>query len=106
MTIEDTLRQIVREEIAGALANYRPPAIPATSTREPAPFILNVKTAAEYLGIHENTIRIALEDGTLHGFQRSKGGRWHIRRECLEAWIGGERCEHQTSPGVTSRRYP
>lgn len=65
----------------------------------------NTHQAAEYSGRHVDTIRRALEAGELHGGQRidkatgkpKKGGRWSIRRECLEAWLDGETCEHQSA---------
>lgn len=63
----------------------------------------DTRQAAEFAGKHVDTIRRALEAGELHGGQRrdketgtpKKGGRWSIRRECLEAWLDGEACEHQ-----------
>lgn len=55
----------------------------------------NTHQAADYSGRHVDTIRRALEAGELHGGQRKPGGRWSIRRECLEAWLDGERCQHQ-----------
>ncbi|WP_183407715.1 helix-turn-helix domain-containing protein [Marmoricola ginsengisoli] len=51
--------------------------------------------AAEYAACHEQTIRKACESGELHGGQRKPGGRWSIRRECLDAWLDGAKCEHQ-----------
>jgi hypothetical protein len=59
--------------------------------------------AADYAGKHRDTILRALEAGELHGGQRmdketgkpKKGGRWSIRRECLDAWLDGEACAHQ-----------
>jgi hypothetical protein len=56
--------------------------------------------AAEFAGYNVQTVRKALAAGDLHGTQRLrkgepvKGGKWSIRRECLEAWLDGERCEH------------
>jgi hypothetical protein len=44
---------------------------------------------------HRQTIYYALEDGTLHGTQRVKRGRWLIKESCLGAWIDGVLCEHQ-----------
>lgn len=55
----------------------------------------NTHQAATYSGRHVDTIRRALEAGELHGGQRKTGGRWSIRRECLESWLDGETCEHQ-----------
>jgi excisionase family DNA binding protein len=50
--------------------------------------------AAEYASYHVDTIRRALEAGQLHGGQRKACGRWSIRRECLDAWLDGDRCPH------------
>lgn len=46
---------------------------------------------------HPTTVRKALEDGTLHGTQRVKGGRWSIKPECADAWVDGVLCEHRTN---------
>jgi excisionase family DNA binding protein len=51
--------------------------------------------AADYASKHVETIRRALEAGELHGGQRKVGGRWSIRRECLDAYLDGESCQHQ-----------
>jgi len=50
--------------------------------------------AAEYAGLATVTVLKALEAGLLHGGQRLKGGRWSIRRECLDAWLDGCPCPH------------
>ncbi|HEY0889911.1 MAG TPA: helix-turn-helix domain-containing protein [Nocardioides sp.] len=52
-------------------------------------------TAAAHSGFHPQTVRKACESGELHGSQRTKGGRWRIHRDCLDAWLRGEKCEHQ-----------
>lgn len=65
----------------------------------------NTAQAAQFAGRHVDTVRRALEAGELHGGQRrdhktgapKKGGRWSIRRACLEAWLDGEQCEHQAA---------
>lgn len=41
---------------------------------------------------HRQTIYVALEDGTLHGTQRVKRGRWLIKAACLDAWLDGVEC--------------
>jgi hypothetical protein len=46
------------------------------------------------------TILKALDAGELHGGQRKKHGRWSIRAECLDAWLDGAKCEHQTQAGA------
>lgn len=53
--------------------------------------------AAEYAGCHVDTVRRALEDGGLHGGQRKPGGRWSIRRECLDRWLDGAKCDHNAA---------
>lgn len=54
-------------------------------------------TAADRAGCHPDTVRKAVEDGSLHGTQRKAKGRWRIHRDCLDAWCGGELCQHQTA---------
>lgn len=53
--------------------------------------------AASHARCHVVTIRKACESGELHGTQRTKNGRWSIRLTCLEAWLDGEKCEHQAA---------
>lgn len=50
---------------------------------------------AEETGHHPVTVRSALQDGTLHGFQRVRGGRWRVERACLDAWIENRKCPHR-----------
>lgn len=56
---------------------------------------LNTHQAAEHTGHHVDTIRKALEADELHGHQRVKNGRWRVHIDCLDAWCGGLKCEHQ-----------
>lgn len=51
--------------------------------------------AAEYADCHVDTVRKAVAAGELHGGQRRQGGRWSVRKECLDAWLDGEKCPHQ-----------
>ena len=60
--------------------------------------IFNTAQAAEYAICHDQTVRKAAECGELHGSQRTAKGRWKFRRECLDAWMAGEKCEHQALP--------
>lgn len=53
-----------------------------------------LEASAEY-GPHPVTIRRALEADELHGSQRCAGGKWSIRRECLDAWMDGVKCPHR-----------
>lgn len=46
--------------------------------------------AAEYAGVSTKTIRRALEAGRLKGGQDVPGGKWHIHRDDLDAWLRGE----------------
>ena len=55
----------------------------------------NTTQAAEYAACHPQTVREALAAGDLHGGQRTKGGHWSIRLECLDAWLDGQPCPHQ-----------
>lgn len=43
------------------------------------------------------TVYRALADGTLHGSQRCKGGKWTVRQACIDAWFDGVSCEHQAA---------
>ncbi|MFG6277966.1 helix-turn-helix domain-containing protein [Microbacterium sp. 5K110] len=56
---------------------------------------LTTAEAAKTARKHPVTVRKALESGELHGSQRSVGGRWTIREDCLEAFIEGRPCEHK-----------
>ena len=50
--------------------------------------------AAEYADCHPDTVRRAAEAGELHGYQRRKLGHWRYHRDCLDAWLAGEKCKH------------
>ena len=56
---------------------------------------MNTAQAAEHAGRHVDTIRKAVESGELHGSQRKVKGRWRIHVDCLDAWCGGDQCQHQ-----------
>lgn len=64
----------------------------STLTRRMSP-----SEAAEESRRHRQTIYVALEDGSLHGTQRVKRGRWLIKEACLDAWLDGIKCEHQAA---------
>ena len=51
------------------------------------------EVAAEYRR-HEVTVRIALQNGALHGSQPMARGKWLIEEACAEAWSNGEKCAH------------
>ncbi|GGG04470.1 hypothetical protein GCM10007304_18230 [Rhodococcoides trifolii] len=47
--------------------------------------------AADYADVHINTIRHALWDGRLRGYQRTAPkGIWRIHVDDLDAWIRGD----------------
>lgn len=58
---------------------------------------LTVKQSAERLGYSTKTVYDAVQSGELHGLQRTKHTKWLIRPECLDAWVAGEKCEHQSA---------
>lgn len=64
---------------------------------------LTVRDVAGRYKRHEVTVRIALNDGSLHGAQRKPGSSWRIDDECAEAWNRGEKCPHY-SPKVNLMR--
>ncbi|HEY8590685.1 MAG TPA: helix-turn-helix domain-containing protein [Naasia sp.] len=68
--------------------------------------VLTAPEAAAESRRHPVTVRKALEASELHGTQRMKGGRWSIRRECLNAWIDGQKCAHLAPSNVTPMRRP
>lgn len=55
----------------------------------------NTTQAADHAGCHRDTVLKAVEDGALHGTQRTVKGRWRIHVDCLDAWCGGVKCGHQ-----------
>jgi predicted site-specific integrase-resolvase len=56
---------------------------------------LDLRHAAARAGMHYQTLRVAASDGELHGYQRVVAGKWRFRPECVDAWVAGEKCEHQ-----------
>jgi hypothetical protein len=56
---------------------------------------LNTTDAADHAGCHRDTVLKAAESGELHASQRKVNGRWRIHVDCLNAWCGGVKCEHQ-----------
>jgi excisionase family DNA binding protein len=53
--------------------------------------------SAAHTKMHRQVIARAAASGELHGYQRTEPrGRWRFRVECLDAWVAGEPCEHQT----------
>lgn len=58
------------------------------------PRMLTTQEVADAYRRHPVTVRIALQDGALHGRQMKTGGRWLIEEGCAEAWSLGEKCNH------------
>lgn len=56
---------------------------------------------------HYKTIASALRGGSLHGTQISgKGGAWLIRESCLDAWVDGSPCAHQSLGRNPKKKVP
>jgi len=51
--------------------------------------ILTPREAAEYLGIHVQTIYRLLKNGEIPG--RKVGGVWRFRKDVLDSWLSYER---------------
>lgn len=59
----------------------------------------DAKQVAEYVGVHHQTVLYAVWGGELHGYQRkAPRGRWRFHRDCVDAWMKGERCPHVADP--------
>lgn len=55
-----------------------------------APTLLNVHQAAEYLGLHPETVREMARAGQLRGFRGGSGGKtspWRFRQAALDEHI-------------------
>lgn len=57
--------------------------------------LLTTNEVAKSLKRHPVTIRRALEDGTLHGIQRSTGAQWRVAEPCAKAYAEGIPCAHR-----------
>ena len=66
-------------------------------------FLSPVETAA-HTGLSLSTVHRALADGSLHGGQRVKGGKWRIDPVCADAWREGERCPHRSKVVMLNNR--
>lgn len=76
--------------------------VPATTIPlPPAPARLSANEAAARVRRHRVTVHRALQDGSLHGTQRVKGGRWTVRAECADAWADNQPCVHQAAQLAT-----
>jgi hypothetical protein len=50
---------------------------------------LNSAQAAARAGRHPNTVRLAAEEGVLHGHQSGRKGRWAFKESAVDAWVQG-----------------
>lgn len=53
---------------------------------ENLPDVATVKELADYLKVHETTVKRALKSGKLKGFKASRD--WRVPKEAVEQWIG------------------
>lgn len=67
---------------------------------------LTVDEAAGVARRHPVTIRKALLNHELCGFQRTKGGRWLVQPAQLAAYMRGEPCEHKSNVTPIQRLQP
>jgi excisionase family DNA binding protein len=48
---------------------------------------VGVRTAARLVGVHESTVRRALQSGELEGYRAGRRGMYRIPPEAIAAWI-------------------
>ena len=48
---------------------------------------MSTEQAAEYAGMHPETVRRACETGDLTAYQMRRGGRWRIHPDDVDTWI-------------------
>lgn len=46
-------------------------------------------------GRHPVGVKLALQDGALHGWQDAKDGKWFVQEKCAESWALGRKCAHR-----------
>jgi excisionase family DNA binding protein len=93
--IEDTLRRVIREELAAALTS--PSDLPLVAS-SPQSAYLTVSEAAHVAALHDNTIRNWIKDGSLRTLRA--GRVYRIRREDLEARLAGDADRKHTTREV------
>ncbi len=96
MTVEDTIRAAVREEVRAALRELLQPVLDARRPEPSGPPYLTVKQAAEFAGgVRPETVRAWIKSGELprHG----KGRVLRVRREQLEDFLARGGAERETS---------
>lgn len=54
-----------------------------------------MKEMVEESGISRFTLQLRLGEGALHGSQSKPRGTWRVHRNCFDAFMVGEKCEHQ-----------
>jgi excisionase family DNA binding protein len=54
-------------------------------TREDFPEIMTIAQVAEYLGLHELTVRRLAREGAIPALKL--GRQWRVKRDLLEKWI-------------------
>ena len=57
--------------------------------------VVTIKEAAELLGLHVDTIRRALNSGSLKGFQLNGKGSWRIPMEEIERFLAPKMRDNQ-----------
>jgi excisionase family DNA binding protein len=53
--------------------------------REDYPLIMTISEVAEYLGLHELTVRRLAREGAIPALKL--GRQWRVKRDLLEKWI-------------------
>lgn len=91
MSLEDTLRLILREEIRAAvreeLASVRPTANPASDET------LTVEEVAADCAVHAQTVLLWIRSGRLSA--KKPGRRWVVRRADLRSFLQGMQNPHR-----------
>lgn len=96
MSEREDVRSIIRQELERALTNGT--FIPIR------PVWLTAQETAAYSRRHAVSVRRALADGSLHGYQQSKRSPWSIHIDCADAWVKQEACSHRIMPAGELRR--
>lgn len=65
---------------------------------------MTVLEVANYARSSRSEVLAALNDGTLHGSQLRKNGRWRIHRDDVDAWLRGEPAPERRPQRYTSSR--
>lgn len=57
--------------------------------------MLNLEEVQGRTQRHKMTVRLALQDGALHGTQDYFSGAWSVESGCADAWAAGLVCTHR-----------